>query len=164
MVSTKSTIAKQLLEIAFDETPWVPYYNFQAKPVNPAVLMQDPFLAWLSSRYQFIAGVLKLPQYHQYDWHVDTRRGVGINMLLSSVKSYVFFTETPNELVKNIYPHKYQADTYYLFNTQVPHMVINLNEPRYLFTLEFAMDKDSLSFDQLRQDIRENYDRIERSN
>ena len=158
-ISTKSILKPELLAIAKDNNPWIPYYNFMAKPVPHEVLNQDPFFDWLKDRYEYIGGIIRMNKFEQYDWHVDTRRGVGINMLLSHGKSFVYFTETPNELVKSVYPHKYQDDTYYLFNTQVPHCVINLDQPRYLFTIEFALDKTHLTFDQLRQDIKENYDR-----
>ena len=78
-------------------------------------------------------------------------------MLLEHTDSLLLFTETPNALVKNVYPVKYQPNHYYLFDTQTPHCVINLGTPRYLFTIEFEKDLNELSFDDLRKDIRENY-------
>ena len=49
---------------------------------------------------------------------------------------------------------KYQPGTYYVFNTQKPHMVLNTTQPRYLFSLEFT-DKDSgLTFDELCLDLK----------
>jgi hypothetical protein len=44
---------------------------------------------------------------------------------------------------------QYQPDTYYVFNTQVNHMVLNFERPRLLLTIEFGEDKDALSFDDL---------------
>jgi hypothetical protein len=42
----------------------------------------------------------------------------------------------------------YEPDTYYLFNTQVTAYSHQFSmRPRYLFTLEFAADKDQLSFE-----------------
>jgi hypothetical protein len=44
---------------------------------------------------------------------------------------------------------QYQPDTYYVFNTQVNHMVLNFEQPRLLLTIEFGEDKDALSYDDL---------------
>lgn len=164
-VSIHSTIADELLAKAVDGTPWVPYYNFMAKPAPKELIIEDTFLSWLDERYEFIGGILRMEPYHQYDWHIDTRRGVGINMLLNPDDGFssCMFTETPERLVKNIYPIKYNPKTYYIFNTQQPHCVINFSKPRYLFSIEFALDKDSLSYDDLRRDVKKNYDRIKRS-
>lgn len=146
-VSTPSTITNQLHEIALDASPWALYYNFTAKPISMNVLTQDPFLYWLSERYAYKAGILKMEPYHQYDWHIDDRRGVGINMLLSfNGTSVCMFSPEPKKLVKNIYPIIYTPNTYTVFNTQLPHCVINFNEPRYLFSIEFDMGKDELTY------------------
>lgn len=156
-IHSKSTIVKDLMRIANNDQPWAPYFNFMAKPVPYEVIFKDPFFQWLGQRYNFIAGVLKMEAFQQYDWHVDSRRGVGINMLLEHEDSLLMFTERPNDLVKNIYPVKYQPKTYYIFDTQTPHCVINLSAPRFLFTVEFEKDLNELSFDDLKNDIRDNY-------
>ena len=156
-IPTESTIAEYLLAVAHMEGPWMPYFNFMARPVSYDILYKDPFFQWLGQHYSFIAGVLKMEPYQQYDWHVDTRRGVGINMLLEHGNSLLMFTEHPNDLVKNIYPVAYEQNRYYIFDTQTPHCVINLDSPRYLFTVEFEKDLNELSFDDLRKHIREDY-------
>ena len=46
--------------------------------------------------------------------------------------------------------------TYYLFNTQVEHTVYNFEATRYLLSIEFAKNRDELSFDQLMKDINGN--------
>ena len=53
---------------------------------------------------------------------------------------------------------KYKPSTYYLFNTQVPHTVYNFETTRYLMSVEFAKDKDQLSFNDLLKDIQTNYE------
>ena len=99
-------------------------------------------------------GVVKLEPNVCYDWHVDTRRGVGINMLLTpEVRSSCLFAKGDGvqfgveELV-------YEPNTFYLFNTQVKHMVLNYEKPRYLLTVEFELDKDQLSFEDLLLEIK----------
>lgn len=156
-VRTKSVIVPDLINIAYSDDPWVAYYNFQAKPVSMEILNKDPFFMWLSQHYKFIAGILKMEPYQQYDWHVDTRRGVGINMLLEHTDSIVMFTDNPKALVKNVYPMQYHPETYCIFNTQQPHCVINLQGYRYLLSIEFKQDKTELSFDMLKEKINNEY-------
>ena len=61
------------------------------------IIFEDDFFKWLVKRYHFVAGILKLDPYTCYDWHTDTRRGVGINMLLTTnQRSFCVFTENKN--------------------------------------------------------------------
>ena len=152
----KSIIAKELLEYALCATNWQDYYNFKAIQVHPDILLKDPFLINLYRLHPFVAGIVKLNPNVCYDWHIDTRRGVGINMLLNfEGTSHCLFAKGEGaqfgfeELV-------YAPNRYFLFNTQISHTVINFAEPRYLFTLEFAEDKDQLSFGTLYQLIKKN--------
>jgi hypothetical protein len=148
-IPSKSVIAKELLDFANTAPNWQDYYNFKAIQVPAEILAKDPFLVDLFSKHLFQAGIVQLSPYVCYDWHIDSRRGVGVNMLLTpEIKSHCLFTNTEGvqfpfeELV-------YEPDTYYLFNTQIRHTVINFYEPRYLFTVEFAENKDQLSFENL---------------
>ena len=96
-IEQKSTLAKQLMEEAIRPGEWFDYYNFKARPITPDKLLVDPFLEWLASRYVFIGGILRMEPYTCYDWHTDTRRGVGINMLLTTnQRSFCVFTENKN--------------------------------------------------------------------
>lgn len=154
----KSVITSDLLAIANDGEDWQLYHSFMAKPVPYEVLFKDHFLQWLDSRHGYNAGVLKMDPFTQYDWHVDGRRGVGVNLLLSfEGTSVCMFTEQPNQTVKNVYPVGYKPDTYTVFNTQVPHCVVNFEKPRYLFSIEFNKGKDELSYTDLLNEINSNY-------
>jgi hypothetical protein len=153
-IPSRSVITKELLAFAATAQNWQDYYNFKAIQVPIEMLSKDSFLMGLFHKHPFVAGIVQLSPYVCYDWHTDTRRGVGVNMLLTpEVKSHCLFTSSEGaqfpfeELV-------YEPDTYYLFNTQVRHTVINFYEPRYLFTLEFAADKDQLSFENLLEQIK----------
>ena len=153
-IPNRSVITKELLEFAATAQNWQDYYNFKAIQVPVEMLSKDLFLVDLFRKHPFVAGIVQLSPYVCYDWHIDSRRGVGVNMLLTpEVKSHCLFTSTEGvqfpfeELV-------YEPDTYYLFNTQVRHTVINFYEPRYLFTLEFTADKDLLSFENLLEQIK----------
>jgi hypothetical protein len=155
-VPNKSEIAKEVLEFALCNELWQSYYNFKAVQIPDEIVAKDPFLLSLRRAHPFMAGIVKLDPNVCYDWHTDTRRGVGVNMLLNfEGRSHCLFAQDEgvqfkfDELV-------YTPNRYYLFNTQKRHTVLNFEEPRYLFTIEFLEDKDQLSFDSLYHQIKKN--------
>jgi len=153
-----SLIARDLIKYALDFPlgSWAKYYNFDAIPVHPNILRQDPFLSYLAKKRKFQAGILRMPPDTCYNWHVDTDRKVGLNMLLADDnKSRCLFIEDEKpELVFKTRELKYQPSTYYVFNTQKPHMVLNTTQSRYLFSLEFLDEDRDLTFDELCTDIK----------
>lgn len=158
-IGRKSTIKDQIFDFAISPSEWLPYYNFDAKQLPHELIFQDEFFVWLAQRYSFIAGVLRLDPYTCYNWHTDTRRGVGVNMLLTpNTRSFCAFAVDADQLVFKIEELKYKPNTYYLFNTQIPHTVYNFETTRYLMSVEFAKDRDELSFNDLLKDIQTNYE------
>jgi hypothetical protein len=158
-IGKKSTIKDEVFDFAISPSEWMPYYNFDAKQLPHELIYKDDFFVWLSQRYNFIAGVLKLDPYTCYNWHTDTRRGVGVNMLLTpNTRSFCAFSDDADQLVFKIEELKYKPSTYYLFNTQIPHTVYNFETTRYLLSVEFAKDKDELSFEDLVKDVQQNYE------
>ena len=159
-IGRKSSIKDEMFDRAITPGEWAKYYNFDARPIAPDTILKDDFLSWLAKRYNFMAGVLKLDPYTCYNWHTDTRRGVGINMLLTpNTRSFCAFGVDPKELVFKIEELNYKPNTYYLFNTQVPHTVYNFETTRYLFSIEFEKDKDQLSFEDLVNDVKDSYEK-----
>lgn len=157
VASVGSLIARDLLKYARDTSPeaWVKYYNFEAIQIHPDLLRRDPFLSYLSKKRKFQAGILRMPPDTCYNWHVDTDRRVGLNMLLADDnKSRCLFIDGEPGVVFNTKELKYQPSTYYAFNTQKPHMVLNTTQPRYLFSLEFMTEDSGLTFDELCTDIK----------
>jgi len=146
----KSLISKELLTHATETYNWVPYYSFLVTPVPEKILDRDPFLVKLSKKRKFQSGILKMEPDTCYNWHVDTDRKVGLNMLLMGQDSQCLFLNGEPGLVFKTKELEYEADTYYVFNTQVPHMVLNGKGPRYLFSLEFV----DLTFNDLCEDIK----------
>lgn len=147
----KSLIAKELLAHAVETYNWVPYYNFFVTPVPWKILETDPFLVKLSKKRMFHAGILKMDPNTCYNWHIDTDRKVGVNMLLLGEGSQCLFLEGEPGVVVKTKELKYEPDTYYVFNTQVSHMVITI-ATRYLFSIQFV--ELGLTFDQLCKDIK----------
>ena len=157
----KSNITQDLSDFSFSQTgKWFNYFNFQVKQIPQDLLNKDPFFVWLTERYKYIAGVLKLEPYVCYDWHKDTRRGVGLNMLITpNINSYCLFAANRDTVVFKVDELQYKPNTYYLFNTQVDHTVYNFESTRFLLSIEFELDKDNLTFDQLLKDIKDNYEK-----
>lgn len=154
-VPFESSLSKDLFIHAVDTMDWIQYYNFVVSPVPNEMLGQDDFLVNLGYRRKFRAGVLRMDPNTCYNWHTDTDRRVGINMLLSDDGgSRCLFLDGVPGVVFKTKELKYEADTYYVFNTQVPHMVLNTTEPRYMFSLEFLDEDRGLTFDELCADIK----------
>ena len=133
---------------------WVPYYNFHALPIDESVLMQDPVLRQLRDKRVFRGGVIALPPNTCYTWHVDTERRAAINMLLyDNGNSRCLFAPQAFDVVTPFVELKYAPATYYAFNTQALHMVLNFEEPRFVFSLEFLGEDRGLTYDELCSDL-----------
>lgn len=147
-ITPKSVIADELLDFAMSTGSWQPYYNFSAVQVPFDLAFSDPVLAGIGAKHSLAVGIVRLDPYTTYDWHIDTKRGVSINMLLNDVKSNCLFSVGETEATHQFLELKYQPKTYYVFNNQVPHMVINFAQTRYLMSVEFKANKDELTFGQ----------------
>jgi len=155
-IKSKSVITQAVIHTAMHpEAQWQKYFNFDATRIPNEVLAYDPVLADIGSRHPLMGGVVMLPPNTFYNWHTDTRRGVSINMVLNPYDgvSHCVFTPDKDVAVGEFIELQYQPDTYYLFNTQVNHMVLNFDKPRLLLTVEFGEDKDALSYDDLLLEI-----------
>ena len=151
-IKTKSVIRDAVIQEATrNDAKWVKYFNFDATQIPNHILALDPVLADIGSRHPLIGGVVMLPPNTFYNWHKDTRRGVSINMVLNPQDgvSHCVFTDDKDVVVGEFTELQYKSDTYYVFNTQVNHMVLNFDKPRLLLTIEFGEDKETLSYDNL---------------
>ena len=149
----KCQITADLLAVAHGQDPWMDYYNFKAKLVPPEIAAQDRFLLELARVHPFVMGVLKMEPNTVYNWHCDSRRGCTINLLLTFDDiSHCLFSDDPLQPQCATQELHYEPCTYYLFNTQRQHMVVNGYDARYLATLEFAEGAD-LTYDTLRKEL-----------
>ena len=164
------------LAINTPEDEWIDYYAFKAIPL-PEKCIVDFWWKKLYELHPFKAGILKMENNSYYDWHVDTNRGVGLNLLLNNWEtSHCLFDSNPNtrnkhQLSKDAIKHhdsldefsvtskfielKYKPNTYYLFNVQEAHSVYNFSEVRYLLTLEFLEDITKLNYQQLLKEVQQ---------
>jgi len=129
---------------------YVDYYGFTLSPLPEQVYLTEPLISSINLKYK-ISGcsILKLDPFRCYKWHQDARRGVSINLLLSpESRSAVLFGNSVSDSDDQfeIAEFEYEPNYFYLFNTQAMHTVINYEQPRYLFSLEFEQDKHSLTF------------------
>lgn len=133
----------------------VPYFGFTGAPLGPHIYLQDEFMKALNDAYPILyCGVVHMKPHSIYDWHVDSARTVAINMLLTAHdSSHSIFGKSREGMIVNTQELKYKPHTMYIFNTQIEHMVINWEENRYLFTIEF---KDPISYDELVHWAKEN--------
>ena len=125
------------------------YYGFSVCQLPLEVILQEPILQDINHSHKIKnGGIIKLQPNRCYKWHQDAVRGVCINMLLEHQDSFVLFgnSVSDSEDQFDIARLDYNIGELYLFNNQCMHTVINFNEPRYMFTLEFEEDKSSLTY------------------
>ena len=156
-VPFKSELDAGLSILSLEVDGWEDYYNFEAMRL-PTELVTDncKFLDRLNKAHPFHCGILKMKPNTFYDWHVDTNRGVSINMQLGFPEAYCMFQDGDrmNDMVGRFTTLKYAINTYFVFNNQIPHTVYNFDRIRYLFSLEFEEDKTKLTFDDLVKEIK----------
>ena len=140
-----STIWNELIDLALDGE-YKEYYGFNVLIVPEQLIDSDKQLASLRKRYPFTAGITKMEPNTVYNWHKDTNRSGTINMMIWNVDSHCLFTQDAGARVSQVEELIYEPATYYIFNTQVSHMVVNLDGNRYMFTLEFS---DTVTYENL---------------
>lgn len=133
----------------FDSLSWQKYFAFEAAELPlELVLENEPILQKINNVFKIDKlGILLVKKNTTYNWHKDAVRGVAINLLLSTAhNSHCIFSRDSVTTVSEIVELKYSPDTFYIFNNQCSHMVVNLDFDRYLFSVEFQKPKQSLTF------------------
>jgi len=125
----------------FEKIPWQEHFGFKAIPIDTRWIGKESALDKIHKVHPIKQlGLLKVPKKSFYNWHVDDFRQSCINLLVSKDHhSYSVFGEHQNDYYhNNIIELNYKPLTYYLFNNQRKHAVINLDsKDRYLFSLYF---------------------------
>ena len=154
-LKTKSQFITNHFFSNFNELRWIDYCGFLTARFSNDLISEEPALVALDKKFKIESiGVVMLLPNKSYLWHVDQKRGLSINMLLSydHVSHSVFgdFGQRPSREQVDIKELEYKKDTFYVFNTQKPHTVFNFNGSRYLFTVEFVKPKTELVYNQVR--------------
>lgn len=143
-----SVVGEYCKKLSETEGPWYPYIGWDVKLVPREVLLEESLLNTINKKFAIKrAAVLKTEPYQNYHWHIDEYRGVAINLLITpNIHSYCLFGKEKNR--DNIYftELNYSENSFYLFNNQFPHSVINFDQHRYLFSIEFLDHKENLSY------------------
>lgn len=147
--SVVSDLCNRMLSIK--EINWWCVIGFDLIPVPVSFTLKEPLLQKINSVFPIAkTSILKSQPYQNYTWHTDTHRGVSINLLISTdVQSYCMFGKPKDESSLYFTELDYKENIFYLFNTQYLHQVINFSEPRYLFTIEFVQDRNSLQYSDI---------------
>lgn len=106
------------------EQAFIPFYMSQS----------DPFI---KHNYYHKPLIMKMKAKTIYHFHVDTYRSTVVNMVLDDYDSVTVFNLGYHRPAQSsIAELKYIPGRYYLFNTQIPHQVINRgSEDRYLLSM-----------------------------
>ena len=88
-------------------------------------------------------GISKMLSDDHYKLHKDIQRGVGINMLCQSQKSFSAFVDSQDKqtVLMDYYPNKL-----HIFKTQIPHTVFNFLGERIMFAVGFEELKSFLPY------------------
>jgi len=122
------------------ENRWTDHFGFKAVELDKDTLLQEEPLLGLVNIYSPIArmGLLRVPAFNFYDWHVDEYRLSCINLLISTNNhSHTLFGVQNDDLNKQVCELQYKPKRFYLFNNQIKHCVCNLDQERYLFSIYF---------------------------
>ena len=122
--------------------PWQKHFGFDAVEINSSWIDKEPALHQVHQHLPIQRlGLLRVLPFSFYDWHVDQHRLSCINMLINvSHHSHCLFAEQLDPHTKDVCELRYSPRTYYLFNNQVTHAVLNAGGPRYMFSLYFETE------------------------
>lgn len=138
-----------------EELLWQEHFGFDCVEIDRRWIDREPALKAVHSLHQIRQlGLLRVQAKSMYDWHVDGYRHSCLNMLISeNHNSITLFGRQRNYVNKDITQLQYEPDTYYLFNNQMEHCIINLDGDRYLFSLYF---EEEIPYYQLKALLEEN--------
>ena len=156
-IKTKSNKLVLYLEnlISSEDLSWQQHFGFDLIPIDDSWIEKELALQQINKIHPIKQlGLLRVKHNSFYDWHVDSYRQSCINCLISkNHHSYCLFGKYKDEWYhNNIIELKYKPYTYYLFNNQKKHAVINLDsKDRHLLSLYF---EEEASYERLQRKLR----------
>mgnify|MGYP003128178493 FL=1 len=140
--------------ISSENLPWQQHFGFDVIFLDGSWIEKELALNQINKIHAIKQlGLLRVKNKSFYDWHVDDYRQSCINCLVSKEHhSYCLFGEHKDEWYHdNIIELKYKPYTYYLFNNQKKHTVLNLDKKdRYLLSLYF---QEEVSYEILQKKL-----------
>jgi hypothetical protein len=132
-----------ILDKVFDFIPnsewrWVPYMNLSINfPAH--LLLKDKFLNSIPKTFRPTLRLYKFDSQSIYNWHKDADIGCSFNMVLDDYHCHTIFSPTNRlGIVHDFVELQYEKQKWYLFNSQILHLVMNLHtDSRYLLTVTF---------------------------
>ena len=156
-IKTKSNELALYLEdlISSQNLSWDKHFGFDVVFLDSSWIQKELALKEINELHRIRQiGLLKVSSKYCYHWHVDDFRQSCINSLISKDHySHTLFGEYKDVFYyNNLIELKYKPYTYYLFNNQRNHTVLNLdNKNRYLFSLYF---EEETSYEILRDKLK----------
>ncbi len=148
--SNESTFIADNFEKLIRFNNWNNYFGFQTIEIDRRIWLLEPVLNKINSQFEIEScGILKIEPFTSYNWHTDTNRGLTINMLMKETPSHSLFGFEKDQYNTNFVELKYEPKSFYLFNTQHMHSVINFQEPRCVFSAKFKKDKKDLTYQEV---------------
>lgn len=151
-ISIKSTIRRELLELCSRDQQWIDHDlgTFLHKIPPKEVIFKDSFLKLVcenfTKNYQADVNMFMMKPWTHYILHVDTKRSASINLLINDTTDSIAYFKT-SELRKSqidIQELEYKTDTYYLFNSKMPHAITNRGSPRYVLSITLNGNFDEM--------------------
>ena len=138
---------------------WHPYFGFLVLPVPAPVLRTDPTLATLGTLHPFQGGICRLPPHCCYTWHMDTRRGAAVNLLVHHTHSHTLFTDAASVRGRRRRARRPRRRTRlrpeHVLPVPLPTAAHGPERcrPRYSLSLEFAADQVTLPYAELHAEL-----------
>jgi len=153
---------KKYFEDNFDNLNFIPVNpamrGWEAHNFDDSVLQQiindNELLTTINKRFKIFGGFfMKTHANTQIPWHYDyPRRGPVLNLMLNDVLSYSFFARHTIDTT-DLIQCKYDQGQFCLYNTDMVHSVINLDQIRYTISLWFEEGRKELSWEEARDTI-----------
>ena len=107
--------------------------------LSEPIVQSDRLLKQLHDKFQPQLRLYQIPSKSFYRFHKDALFDVSMNMILEQYNCHtVFINEVLNEHVYKLDELVYTPQKFYLFNTQIPHAVMNLDDrERVLVSFNF---------------------------
>jgi hypothetical protein len=150
-LTPKSTVRKELLELCTNDNSWIDPVvgTFLQKKPPKDIIFKDPFLKHICENY--ISGygfeecvhIFMIKPWTHYMMHTDVFRSSSINLLINDYTdsiSYFQASKPYNKLHIGIKELNYEKDSYYLFNSKIPHAVTNREPARYVLSITLKYD------------------------